>query len=188
MRDSPQANGEEHADIQASLRGDDMAYARIVQRNEADIARQMWRFTHDPGEHEALVHDVFVAAYFSLPSYRAHAPFRHWLRRLATHVGYAFWRNQARQRKIVPLDVAAPLAAKNATTGDGSMPTLFDLLARLRPESRLVLTLMYFDGLNAKEIAERMGWTHVMTRMLLSRARAQLRNLAERAGLGRSET
>jgi len=172
-------------DVVSSLRGDEEAYTRLLRRYEEDIARQMWRFTHDRGEHEILVHDVFVEAFFSLPKFGFRAPFAHWLRRIATHVGYGFWRQKGRGRKIIHLQDPDSLAGKPAPEKTDEGISLFGLLEKLNPEERLVLTLTYDEGLNAKQIAERMGWTHIMTRARLSRARKKLRTIAENAGLGK---
>ncbi len=173
------SDDQDRRDIRATLQGDEEAFARLVRRYEPDVARRMWRFTRDPRDHEILVHDVFVEAYFSLSRYAFRAPFAHWLARVATHVGYGFWRDRSKARKTIALEDPNQLQARPKETRDARADTLFALLETLRPADRLVLTLAYLEDLNAKEIAARMGWTHVMTRARLSRARKRLRKLAE---------
>jgi DNA-directed RNA polymerase specialized sigma24 family protein len=76
-------------DCQLCLAGDQTACARLFKRHEPDIARQMWRFSRDRGVCEELVQEALVQAYFSLGRYRPmKTPFVHWLRRIATRVGY----------------------------------------------------------------------------------------------------
>ena len=58
----------------------------------------MWRFTRNRGEWEELVQDVFVEAYFSLKSFRGRAPLLHWLKKVATRVGYRYWKRRKHQR------------------------------------------------------------------------------------------
>jgi len=78
------------ADIRDSLAGDGDAYGRLVERYQQPIAAAMWRFTRDRRQWEELVQDVFVEGYLSLGTYSARAPLLHWLRRIATRVGYRF--------------------------------------------------------------------------------------------------
>ena len=65
----------------------------------------MWRFTRDRVQWEELVHDVFVEAYLSLRSYRGEAPLLHWLRKIATRVGYRWWKHRNRQKVETSLEL-----------------------------------------------------------------------------------
>jgi len=47
------------ADAMAAAAGDEAAFARIVRRRQGEISRQMWHFTRDRGDHEALVQEAF---------------------------------------------------------------------------------------------------------------------------------
>jgi len=172
-------------DIEACLSGDKDAYADLVRRYETEITRLMWRFSRDAGVCEELVQEVFVEAYFSLSSYRAEAPFLHWLRRIGSRVGYRFWKERARVKSEVPLADFDAVHLEETDTVDPSVAAgvLHSLLARLGRPERLVLTLMYFDGCGTKEIAERMGWSRAMVKMRAFRARKKLKTIAERENL-----
>jgi RNA polymerase sigma-70 factor (ECF subfamily) len=177
-------------DIEASLAGDGRAYERLVKRYEGEIAAQMWRFTRDQRELEELVQDVFVEAYTSLGSYRARAPFLHWLRKVATRVGYRHWKRQARERhrraELTELDFEAVVAQEDGTPSEAA-EKLHELLERLSPGDRLVLTLLYFDECDTREIAERTGWSRTLVKVRAHRARKRLRALLEEVGIGRND-
>jgi RNA polymerase sigma-70 factor, ECF subfamily len=175
-------------DIQATLAGDGEAYARLVQRYQTDISARMWRFSRDRRELEELVHDVFVEAYVSLKGFKAKAPFSHWLNRIATRVGYRLWKAQKRKtEREAPLqdwdqlldDRQDPWAPKEAAE------LLHNLLSRLRPRDRLVLTLMYLEELSINEIAEQTEWTKTMVKVQVHRARKRLKALMVSLGLDR---
>ena len=92
-------------DCQACLAGQSDAGARLFKRHEPEMARQMWRFSRQRAVCEELVHEVFVEAFVSLPRYRPHqVPFIHWLRRIATRVGYRHWKREARRRQHQSLE------------------------------------------------------------------------------------
>ena len=170
-------------DIAASLGGDEAAFARLIRRHERAVANLLWRFVRQEAQCEELVQETFVEAYFSLGRYRGEAPLEHWLRRIATRVGYRFWKQRSRQETHVPLadlDVAAPDGAGDAEAAGAAAHAL---LARLPPAERLVLTLMYFDDCQVKDIARRMGWTRAMVKMRAYRARRRLKAIAGREHL-----
>lgn len=174
-------------DVTASLKGEGEAYARLVRRYERPITGLLWRFTRDPAQCEELVQQVFVEAYFSLKTYRGDAPLLHWLRRIATRTGYRFWRDRAKD----PVEAALPedfLEQIEAVGDDKIDPAeaaaiLDALLARLPADDRLVLTLMYFEDVSTKEIAERMGWSRAKVKTQALRARRRIREIAERERL-----
>lgn len=171
------------ADIAASLDGDGEAFARLVRRYQGEIAATMWRFSRDRALCEELVHDVFVEAYLSLGSYRGKAPFLHWLRKIATRVGYRHWKQGARERvrTWVPLDeeIVADTAPGKPEGPERAAERLQGLLGRLPPRDALVLTLLYLEDCTVQEAADRTGWSRAMVKVQAHRARKKLRKLLE---------
>jgi RNA polymerase sigma-70 factor (ECF subfamily) len=164
-------------DIRAALDGDGAAYGRLVQRYQEAVAGRMRRFTRDPHEHEELVQEVFVQAYFSLKSYKGRAPFLHWLRRIATRTGYRYWKEKSARPARVSLDAADMLAltAPERVSSFEAAETLSKMLALLSPEDRLVLTLHYFEDLDLQEIADQTGWRLTTVKVRAHRARKRLK-------------
>ncbi len=179
----------DRADIAASLLGDQDGYARLVSRYEAIIGTQMWRFTRDISTHEELVQEVFVEGYMSLAGFRGRAPFEHWIRRIATRVGYRFWRKESRERDRRQAMEQWRHTAKTAVVDRSpsqAAECLFQLLETLPPKDRLVLTLFYFEGWDMGEIADRVGWSRTLVKVRAHRARRKLRTLLEAEGFGSS--
>lgn len=171
---------EDRRDIRACLDGDGVAYERIVRRYEPQVARQMWRFGRDHATQEELTQEVFVQVYFSLSRFRGDAPLLHWIRRIATRVGYRHWKRRDREPNLAPLsDADGAVTKQDDLDPKWAAEALDRLLSRLKPAGRLVMTLMYLDGLTVKEIAERTGWTRAMVKMRAYRARKKLRESAE---------
>lgn len=178
----------DQGDIAASLNGDGEAYARVVRHYQDQAAAQMWRFTRDPAVLEELVQDVFVEAYLSLRGFRGRAPFLHWLRRVATRVGYRYWKSQVRKRDREEVLRETSLNLGNAPedpTPSEAAEALYGLLARLPPPDRLVLTLFYFAECDTNEIASRTGWNRTLVKVRLHRARKKLKALLNEAGIRR---
>ncbi len=179
-------NDKDRRDIAASLDGDESSFARLVQRYESTVARQMWRFTRAEAELESLTQEVFVEAYFSLAGYKAKAPFLHWLRRIATRVGYRYWKRQARERdRRQTLDTWRTDFEVSTQPKEPSevAERLFGLLEQLPPKDRLVLTLLSFEELDTREIGERLGWSRSLVKVRAFRARKKLKTMLEHEGM-----
>lgn len=179
---------EDREDIAESLAGNGEGFARLVRRYQDKVAAQMWRFTRDAVVLDQLVQDVFVEAYLSLKGFRGRAPFLHWLRRIATRVGFHYWKSRARmeEREETLKETNLNLtAAPETVTPSEAANMLYQLFGKLHPADRLVLTLFYFEGCDVKEIAARSGWNRALAKVRLHRARKKLKSLLEEAGMGR---
>jgi RNA polymerase sigma-70 factor (ECF subfamily) len=179
---------EDRKDIAESLAGNGEGFARLVRRYQDRVAAQMWRFTRDAVVLDQLVQDVFVEAYLGLKGFRGRAPFLHWLRRIATRVGFHYWKLQVRieEREEALKETNLNLtAAPETLTPSEAADMLYQLLGKLPPADRLVLTLFYFEECDVKEISARSGWNRALVKVRLHRARKKLKSLLEEAGMGR---
>lgn len=187
-RDEARDDARDRDAIRRCLGGDPEAFTEIVARRQAMVARILWRFARDPETHRELVQEAFVEAYAGLRRFRGNAPFAHWLARLATHVGYGYWRKQRRSRtcEVTTEELEAipdaPSDDPEEQAAAGAM--LHRLLETLPPRDRLVLTLRYVEGLSVEETAERTGWSASMVKVQSLRGRAKLRAAFEGASKG----
>jgi RNA polymerase sigma-70 factor (ECF subfamily) len=170
-------------DVGASVAGDGAAYARLVARHQLALAAYMWRFTRDRRECEELVHEAFVEAYLSLRSYRGQSPWFYWLRKIATRVGYRFWKARARQQAASGMSMAAWREVAERPSGEidaaEAAEAVYAVLGRLAPRDRLVLTLLHIEQCSVAETARLCGWTQTMVKVQAHRARKRLRKMLE---------
>ncbi len=182
----PVSNVADFDDIRQSRRGDSDAYRRLIERHQEHVGRILWRFSRDRMVHEELVQDVFVEAYLGLRSYRGKAPFEHWLSRIATRVGYRYWKQTARRRKTESFTLEEWDRLPDESPQDmdpvEAASLVHRLLAQLSPRDRLVLTLRYLEGCDVNETARRTGWTRSMVKVQTWRAKKKLENLLAEAG------
>jgi RNA polymerase sigma-70 factor, ECF subfamily len=163
-------------DIAAALNGDEDAYRRIIDRHQREIAKRLRKFTRDPRVLEELVHDAFVEAWFSLKHFRGDAPLIHWLHRIAVRVGYRHWKSKKSERAMVSLqdrDIAAPQSSEPDTE------LLEQVLNKLSPRDRLIVTLMYLEERSVEETATLTAWSKTMVKVQAFRARGKLRKMME---------
>ncbi len=168
------------ADVRATLAGDQEAYERVVRRYQQQIGNFLWKFTHNATDHEDLVHATFVEAYVSLAKFRGRGSFRGWLLTIATRVGYAYWKEQARARSRNEDSLeSVPEPAIYETEGAGDLERLEMVLASMATRDRLVLTLLYLEEHSVAETASLTGWSKSMVKVQAHRARKKLKKLFE---------
>lgn len=171
--------------IAACLRGEDRAWSALIRLFEGHVAARMWRFSRDSATRQELVQDVFVELYRSLPKYQrlSGVPLLHWVQKIATRVGYQYWKKQAivnRGRLSLegfdrPTEAADPTDDPAAEAGK----LVHRVLAMLGPEDRLVLTLAHLEGCDTRQIAQQTGWNRAVVKMRCFRARQRLKTLIE---------
>ena len=176
-------------DIAVALDGGQDAYGRLVKRHQNAVSKWMWRFTRDRVILEELVQEVFTEAWIGLSRFKGDSTFKTWLFTIATRVGYRYWKKKAKDAAINTGAADRLLIdnGKKAFTPSEAAEALFGLFSRLAPRDRLVLTLMYFEEMDTKEIARMTGWTRSMVKVQAYRARNKLRKLLERAGYRRKD-
>ena len=152
---------DEVALIERILEGQTGDYRHIVRRYRAVVAGFVGRMIGGGADVEDVVQDVFVAAYQSLPTYRAErAAFQTWLSRVAYYTVVHHLR-----RKAVPttsleedetlLDSVSDEAADRLwqTAGEAEADGIDRALSMLRAEDRMLVQLFYYDEKPLTEIA-----------------------------------
>lgn len=185
--DDPGAACSDADDIAASLAGDHGAFARLVDRYQADVARYLWRFTRNENDCEELTQTVFVEVFLSLASFSRKVVFWSWIKVIATRVGYRYWQRQTKSRKLgnVALHEASVMVQSSQNVVEQAVKNdeagrLFAMLEELSPRDRLVLTLMYIEEQSVAEISAVTGWSQTLVKVQAFRARNKLKQMVER--------
>ncbi|MBP1709081.1 MAG: rpoE [Deltaproteobacteria bacterium] len=170
--------------------GDINAFGLLVKKYQGHILAVVGN--HIPyNQAEEVAHDVFVKAYQSLLTFKFKGGFKQWLSVIAVRICYDFWRKEYRSREI-PMsscseeeqNLAERAMAKQSirfTSQENSQKEASELLDRaldkLSPEDRMVLELVYFEGLSAKEAAGLLGWSIANVKIRIFRSRKKLRKI-----------
>ena len=174
--------------VEAVKNGDNSAFDLLMHRHQEKIARQMRRFSRDKHTIEELTQTVFINAYKSIDNYQPKAPFLHWLRTIASRVGYNYWTKEAKKISTFSLqEWDQPLEANDLNSQEkpeAAAELLEKILNYLSPKDRQALCMMHLDGMSAKEIAKTMNWTVAMVKMRCYRARLKLRKLLNNKEIG----
>ena len=169
--------------IKAVLAGDDEAFSELVRRYKPKVFRLAARFVRDNDELDDICQEAFIKAYQSLKKFRGDAPFEHWLTKIAVNVCYDMLRKQSRKRDNVPLDsvdfsIGEP-QSPSSSSGSEAWDILKNAFVKLRPEDRLVITLLNLEEKSVRETASLTGWSEANVKVRAFRARKQLKRILE---------
>jgi RNA polymerase sigma-70 factor (ECF subfamily) len=169
--------------VKAACGGDDGAFTRLVVRHRRRVFGLAARFVHDSHELDDICQDVFIKAYQNLASFRNDAPFEHWLIRVAVRVCHDALRSRKYEKSLMHLDEYALQVRDRAGEARDEARQARELLAvalaRLRPDERLVITLLELEQLTVRETAAATGWSEANVKVRGHRARQALKRVLE---------
>jgi len=176
--------------IQRIIDGDANAFAQILARYKDYVMGIVSR--HVPYDQiEEVAHDAFIRAYQSLATFRGDGNLRHWLASIAVRTCYDFWRQRYRSREIPMsslterhqewLENVMSDSSDRAFNEQGTRREAGEVLdwalERLSAEDRMVLELVYLEGLTVRKAAELLGWTMANVKVRSLRSRRKLKKI-----------
>ena len=90
--------------IAAVRKGDVAQFEPLIARYQPRVFATARRYARREDEIQDIVQEVFIKAFQKLDSFRAEAPFEHWLMRMAVRTCYDFLRSHQRQPNAKPND------------------------------------------------------------------------------------
>lgn len=187
--EQPQAEDSTSELIDRSLRGDQQAFADLVERYQRKIFRVARAILRDEMESDLVTQDAFVQAWLHLAQFERRANFETWLTRIAINRA----RDVIRSRRwTVPL-------ASQADEGEAGFELVDDkadpernevsrqmneaierAVHSLSTQQKMIFRLRHYENLSLEEISQTMGLKAGTVRAHLFRAVHKLR--AELAG------
>ena len=179
----------ETAEILSGVRnGDEQAAATLVERLYPLVLRIVRSYRAARTGEEDLCQMIFVRIFQNLHQYAGLAPFEHWVSRLSVNTCL----KQIEKERVRPELRYADLSAEQAELVERLMLTAEEvpvedaetarkivdqLLSRLGPKDRLIMTLMYLENRSVAEIRELTGWGVASIKVRAFRARQKLKRL-----------
>ena len=166
-------------------------FDRIFTAYSAPIYNYSLRMVGDPDRAADITQDTFIKAYRKLDQLTDPSATRAWLYRIATNTAFDEMR---RRRNTVPMDLGDDHPLEHPDGGPGPetqvLSGLLDerinrALLRLKPNHRQCLILSDVEDMSAFQIGEVMAMSNGAVRVLLCRARGEMRRLLAAEGLVR---
>src|SRR3974390_1653176 len=161
--------------IAAVLHGDAASFEPLVQKYTPRLFAPARRYARRESEVEDIVQEVWLKAFQKLRSFRAEAPFEHWLMRLAVRTCYDFLRRHQRNREDSFTDLTdsesdwldrfVGESDTGAERSEAARQMVARVLSQLSPPARLVITLLEIEDRPVKEIARLTGWSVALVKV-----------------------
>ena len=179
---------------------DDADWLSRVQHGDEDAARDLFQRLYPTvisivrGHRakrtleEDLTQAVFAKVFAKLDQFSGLVPLEHWVSRIAVNTCI----NQLKHEKVRPelrmsdLSEEQEAVVQQLAVSEGDLPDshstgarelVEELLSRLRPEERLILTLLHLEERSVEDISQRTGWSVSCVKVRAFRARAKMRKL-----------
>lgn len=167
--------------VDRARRGDEEAYAELVQRHAELAFRTAYLVTGSAADAEDAAQEAFIAAHRALPRFRPGAPLRPWLLRIVANTARNRRRAAGRRAELAPrlaeslrLVDAAPSPERQAEAAE-ERAALLRAVTSLQTPDRDVIACRYFLDLSVAETAAVLGCAEGTVKSRLSRALERLR-------------
>ncbi|HEY5895340.1 MAG TPA: RNA polymerase sigma factor [Chthoniobacterales bacterium] len=166
-----QADDDSLAQLAAS--GDETAFTMLFKRHYRMIHAFAHRICLDASLAEDVAQETFVKAARELASRGFQGTFKPWLYRIAKNGAIDLIRRRLRESRHLQFESSERPA--NFDTTDPGHEKLTSALARLGPELRAAIALVYFDQLNHAEAAASLGCAETTVSWRIFQAKRKLR-------------
>jgi RNA polymerase sigma-70 factor, ECF subfamily len=177
--------------IRAVQRGDQEAFAQLVQTHDRGVLQLAMSLLRSPEDARDVYQEAFLRVYRNIHSFRFDANFHTWLYRIVTNVCL----DQLRKRKVRkeepgvvetsegPVDRMDHFEGRDAA-GDPERSylnrqlhgRLESALDGLTPRERMVFELRHYQGMRLREIGESLGTSEEAAKNCLFRATQKMRS------------
>jgi RNA polymerase sigma factor (sigma-70 family) len=173
--------------ISRVLKGDQQAYAGLVNRYQNYVFTLTLRFTKNREDAEEVSQDIFIKAYRSLADFRGASKFSTWLYTIVNTTCITFLRKKRMEVHSLDnekvFDVADSLDSgmrANQVEQKSRVAMVNNAIEMLNPDDSEVLTLFYKGEQSLEEIAMILGIEANTAKVRLHRARTRLKEKMEK--------
>ena len=176
---------ENEEELVAALRaGDETAFAALVDRYHASLVRLARMYVRERSVAEEVAQETWLAVLNGIDRFEGRSSLKTWIFRILVNAANAHAERERRNvplatEVVVDLDEArnrrAPLAPEEHVVLKETVEHVHAAIGELSPRQRDVITLRDLHGWTAEDVSGRLGISRGHQRVLLHRARAQVR-------------
>lgn len=172
------------------INGNIDAFESLIERHRDIVLRIVKR--HIPyNEIEDVVQNAFLRIYQSLPMFKGKGEFKNWLSSITVRTCYDYWRKAYKNREIPMnslvekhqkwlediISIQSEAELREKALKKEASELLEWALGKLSPEDRIIIELVYLEGLSGREAAELLGWSVSNVKVRSFRSKRKLRSL-----------
>ncbi|MEM8485145.1 MAG: sigma-70 family RNA polymerase sigma factor [Bacteroidota bacterium] len=182
-------------DLDALLKGDAVAFERLVQKESPRLFRMIMRIVQDEDEARSVMQETYLQAYKRLDTFRRESKFSTWLYAIGLNLARASLRKMKRfdaleedkMDRLQPSFTGGMFSESPEVWNPQKMAEraerkqlVHDAIKELPVDYRTVLTLRDIEELSTTEVAQTLDISEGAVRVRLHRARQALRGILDR--------
>ncbi|HEX9012616.1 MAG TPA: sigma-70 family RNA polymerase sigma factor [Anaerolineaceae bacterium] len=168
--------------LDKARRGDEDAFAHLVEVYQRPVFNLCYRMTGDPLEAEDAAQETFLRAYQNMQRYDPQRSFITWLLSIAAH--YCIDQIRRRRALLTPLDALPEETLPDSDPGPEKLASrkeeqrlIKSILDQLGPQDRAAVVLRYWYDFSDEEIGQSLSLTVSAVKSRLHRARREMAKL-----------
>jgi RNA polymerase sigma-70 factor (ECF subfamily) len=181
------SNGDDREWIAWVRSGDEEAAHALMRRLYPTVLKSISARLERSSGREDVIQMVFAKIFHNLDQFAGRAPLEHWASRIAVNTCINVVRSRARRREL-PLEELTEVEQHQAQWAAGEQHAepppqrdlLEQLLEKLSPDERQVITLLHLEERSAREISRMTGWSVSSIKVRAFRTRRKMRRLWRR--------
>lgn len=169
------------------LEGDTALGDELVERMQPVVSRIVRGRVTERSDEQDLTQAVFLQVFANLESYSGSVPLEHWVSRVAVNVCLKQFRHESRRPELRRADLSDEqnelLDSLATSEGEITPDEQFAanelaavLLGQLTAKERLIMSLLYLDGLSLAEVATATGMSNLAIRLISFRSRTKMKS------------
>lgn len=179
--------GTQVADLVTRTRnGDEAAASALVALLTPLVARIVRSHLPRRTSEEDLVQSVLIKVFTRLDQFRGLVPLEHWVARISVNTCRHEIARESHRPELRHADLSEEQCAvlENLAENEGELSVdhgmasrelVEQMLQQLRPEDRLVVTLLHLEGRSVEEIKAITGWSGPLVKVRAFRARRKMK-------------
>jgi RNA polymerase sigma-70 factor (ECF subfamily) len=189
---SPSINDDDGALIGGLQRGDDAAYATLVNRHGDYLYRVALRVTRNETEAGEAVQEAFISTFRSIGNFEGRSSLKTWLHRLTVNAALMRRRSAARKNEVSIEELASEVdierwepewdfaeSSESLLMRQGVRDAVNAAMEKLPEQYRILIILRDIEGYDTREVAAMLNDNEGNVKVRLHRARSALKKLLE---------
>ena len=190
----PDENFDERACLRRIGGGDESAARELLHHFHPFVLKLVRSHLPRRMSEEDLTQMIFIKIFQNLDQYSGKVPLAHWISRVAVNTCLNELRAEKRRPefRLADFDPDTATAIEQLARTETDLATVDDaraaktlltqLLARLSPEDRLLVTLLHLEERSINEIHALTGWSRSAIKVRAFRARARMKKMVSHPG------
>jgi RNA polymerase sigma-70 factor, ECF subfamily len=158
--------------LPAARQGETWALEALFQEYQPQVYALCCRLLGTADDAHDATQSAFIKVFRELPRFRRDSSLRTWIYRIAVNEAIDLLRRRKRAASYDP----TLFEIREAERSPVERMAVWEILARLKPHHRVVLTLRFWEGLSYEELAAVLNISLSAVKMRLKRAKEEFRS------------